>query len=82
MHGAASDPSRAPSGLATDPESPAPDAHNFSRHLPPPHTMNDSAASQPLADAAAAAREVLARTTIADVIAREAAEAGAAMYYI
>ena len=32
--------------------------------------------------AAAAAREVLARTTIADVIAREAAEAGAAMYYI
>ena len=34
------------------------------------------------ADAAAAAREVLARTTIADVIAREAAEAGAAMYYI
>ena len=34
------------------------------------------------ADAAAAAREVLARTTVADVIAREAAEAGAAMYYI
>src|SRR4051812_24064505 len=34
------------------------------------------------ADAAAAAREVLARTTIADVIAREAAGAGAAMYYI
>jgi len=34
------------------------------------------------ADAAAAARDVLARTTIADVIAREAAEAGAAMYYI
>jgi Rrf2 family transcriptional regulator, cysteine metabolism repressor len=34
------------------------------------------------ADAAAAAREVLARTTIADVIEREAAEAGAAMYYI
>ena len=34
------------------------------------------------ADAAAAARDVLARTTIADVIEREAAEAGAAMYYI
>ncbi len=34
------------------------------------------------ADAAAAAREVLARTTVADVIQREAAEAGAAMYYI
>jgi Rrf2 family cysteine metabolism transcriptional repressor len=34
------------------------------------------------ADAAAAARDVLARTTIADVMAREAAEAGAAMYYI
>src|SRR5918996_2961331 len=34
------------------------------------------------AEAAAAARDVLARTTIADVIAREAAEAGAAMYYI
>ena len=34
------------------------------------------------AEAAAAAREVLARTTIADVIEREAAEAGAAMYYI
>ena len=34
------------------------------------------------ADAAAAARDVLARTTIADVIAREAAEVGAAMYYI
>jgi Rrf2 family transcriptional regulator, cysteine metabolism repressor len=34
------------------------------------------------AEAAAAAREVLARTTIADVIDREAAEAGAAMYYI
>ena len=34
------------------------------------------------ADAAAAAREVLARTTIADVIAREVVEAGAAMYYI
>ena len=34
------------------------------------------------ADAAAAARDVLARTTIADVIAREAAKTGAAMYYI
>jgi Rrf2 family cysteine metabolism transcriptional repressor len=34
------------------------------------------------ADAAAAARDVLGRTTIADVIEREAAEAGAAMYYI
>jgi Rrf2 family transcriptional regulator, cysteine metabolism repressor len=34
------------------------------------------------ADAAAAARDVLARTTIADVMEREAAEAGAAMYYI
>jgi Rrf2 family transcriptional regulator, cysteine metabolism repressor len=34
------------------------------------------------ADAAAAARDVLARTTIADVIEREAAEAGASMYYI
>jgi Rrf2 family transcriptional regulator, cysteine metabolism repressor len=34
------------------------------------------------AEAASAAREVLARTTIADVIEREAAEAGAAMYYI
>ena len=34
------------------------------------------------ADAAEAAREVLARTTIADVIEREAHEAGAAMYYI
>jgi Rrf2 family cysteine metabolism transcriptional repressor len=34
------------------------------------------------ADAASAARDVLARTTIADVIEREAAEAGAAMYYI
>ena len=34
------------------------------------------------ADAAAAARDVLARTTVADVIQREAAEAGAAMYYI
>jgi Rrf2 family cysteine metabolism transcriptional repressor len=35
-----------------------------------------------VADAAAAARDVLGRTTIADVIEREAAEAGAAMYYI
>jgi len=34
------------------------------------------------ADAAGAARDVLARTTIADVAAREASEAGAAMYYI
>lgn len=34
------------------------------------------------ADAAAAARRVLAETTIADVIEREAREAGAAMYYI
>ena len=34
------------------------------------------------ADAAAAARDVLARTTVADVIEREAAEAGAAMYHI
>ena len=34
------------------------------------------------ADAAAAARDVLGRTTFSDVIAREAAEAGAAMYYI
>ena len=34
------------------------------------------------AEAAAAARDVLARTTIADVIEREANEAGAAMYYI
>lgn len=34
------------------------------------------------ADAARAAREVLARTTIADVIEREAREAGASMYYI
>jgi Rrf2 family transcriptional regulator, cysteine metabolism repressor len=33
-------------------------------------------------DAAAAAREVLARVTIADVVAREAQEAGAAMYHI
>lgn len=34
------------------------------------------------ADAAAAARSVLARTTIADVVEREAREAGVAMYYI
>ena len=34
------------------------------------------------ADAAAAARDVLGRTTIADVIDREAQEAGASMYYI
>ena len=34
------------------------------------------------ADAAAAAREVLAATTVADVVEREAREAGAAMYYI
>jgi Rrf2 family protein len=34
------------------------------------------------ADAAAAARAVLAETTIADVIEREAREAGASMYYI
>ena len=34
------------------------------------------------ADAAAAVREVLGRTTIADVIEREAREAGAAMYHI
>lgn len=34
------------------------------------------------ADAAAAARAVLASTTVADVIEREAREAGAAMYYI
>ena len=34
------------------------------------------------ADAAAAAREVLAGTTVADVVEREAREAGAAMYYI
>jgi DNA-binding IscR family transcriptional regulator len=34
------------------------------------------------ADAAAAAREVLGKTSIADVMEREAAEAGAAMYYI
>lgn len=34
------------------------------------------------ADAAAAARQVLASVTIADVIEREAQEAGASMYYI
>ena len=34
------------------------------------------------ADAATAAREVLARTTIADVVERERRDAGAAMYYI
>lgn len=34
------------------------------------------------AEAAEAAREVLRRTTIADVIEREARDAGAAMYYI
>ena len=34
------------------------------------------------ADAASAARSVLARTTIADVVEREVREAGVAMYYI
>jgi len=34
------------------------------------------------ADAAAAARAVLQRTTVADVVEREAREAGVAMYYI
>jgi Rrf2 family cysteine metabolism transcriptional repressor len=34
------------------------------------------------ADAAAAAREVLERTTIADVVEREAREAGASIYHI
>jgi Rrf2 family transcriptional regulator, cysteine metabolism repressor len=34
------------------------------------------------ADAAAAARDVLAKTTIGDVVDRESREAGAAMYYI
>jgi DNA-binding IscR family transcriptional regulator len=34
------------------------------------------------ADAAQAARTVLAQTTIADVIERESREAGASMYYI
>ncbi len=33
-------------------------------------------------DAAAAAREVLAKTTVADVMERERRDAGAAMYYI
>jgi hypothetical protein len=33
-------------------------------------------------DAAEAARAVLAATTIADVVEREAREAGASMYYI
>ena len=33
-------------------------------------------------DAAAAARDVLAKTTVADVIERERRDAGAAMYYI
>ena len=36
----------------------------------------------PFADAAAAARKVLAQTTIADVIERETREAGASMYHI
>ena len=34
------------------------------------------------ADAAAAAREVLAKTTVQDVVDREARESGASMYYI
>jgi DNA-binding IscR family transcriptional regulator len=34
------------------------------------------------ADAASAARDVLAKTTIADVIERESRESGSAMYYI
>jgi DNA-binding IscR family transcriptional regulator len=34
------------------------------------------------ADAARAARQVLAQTTIADVIEREARQAGTSMYYI
>jgi Rrf2 family protein len=34
------------------------------------------------ADAAAAARDVLAKTTVQDVIEREARESGSAMYYI
>jgi Rrf2 family cysteine metabolism transcriptional repressor len=34
------------------------------------------------AEAAKAARDVLSATTIADVVEREAREAGAAMYYI
>src|ERR1700752_1210754 len=39
-------------------------------------------AEGPFADAAAAARKVLAQTTIADVIERELRDAGAAMYHI
>ena len=35
-----------------------------------------------LAEAAAAARAVMERTTIADVVEREVREAGVAMYYI
>ena len=34
------------------------------------------------ADAAAAAREVLAKTTVQDIVDREARDAGASMYYI
>jgi Rrf2 family cysteine metabolism transcriptional repressor len=39
-------------------------------------------AEGPFAEAAAAARKVLAETTIMDVVEREAREAGVAMYYI
>jgi Rrf2 family cysteine metabolism transcriptional repressor len=39
-------------------------------------------AEGPFAEAAEAARKVLAQTTIADVIEREMREAGASMYYI
>jgi DNA-binding IscR family transcriptional regulator len=39
-------------------------------------------AQGPFADAAAAARKVLAETSIADVIERETREAGASMYHI
>ena len=39
-------------------------------------------ATSVFADAAAAARDVLASTTVADVMDREARDAGAAMYYI
>ena len=39
-------------------------------------------AQGPFADAAAAARKVLGETTIADVIEREAREAGTSMYHI
>jgi Rrf2 family cysteine metabolism transcriptional repressor len=39
-------------------------------------------AEGPFADAAAAARKVLAETTIADVIERELRDAGASMYHI